>query len=82
MRLLLLALLAALLAEPYWRSPGDPQRQAVYVMPGIDAAAARAALDAPLADWHWLAAGGLDPDHDVRLVVVPPPRMARCIRFP
>lgn len=24
---------------------------------------------------HWLAAGGLDPDHDVRLVVVPPPRM-------
>lgn len=28
---------------------------------------------------HWLAAGGLDPDHDVRLVVVPPPRMARAL---
>lgn len=55
-RLLLLVQLAALLAEPYWRSPGDPQRQAVYVVPGIDAAAARSALDAPLADWHWLAA--------------------------
>jgi len=49
-------LLAALLAEPYWRSADDPERQAVYVMPGIDADAARAALDAPLADWHWLAA--------------------------
>ncbi len=28
---------------------------------------------------HWLAGGGLDPDHDVRLVVVPPPRMARAL---
>lgn len=28
---------------------------------------------------HWLAAGGLDPDHDVRLVVVPPPRVARAL---
>ncbi|MBR0680898.1 ABC transporter substrate-binding protein [Roseomonas eburnea] len=28
---------------------------------------------------HWLAAGGLDPDHDVRLVVVPPPQMARAL---
>ncbi|HEY5410279.1 MAG TPA: ABC transporter substrate-binding protein [Caulobacteraceae bacterium] len=25
---------------------------------------------------YWLAEGGVDPDHDVRLVVVPPPRMA------
>jgi two-component system, oxyanion-binding sensor len=28
---------------------------------------------------HWLAAGGLDPDADVRLVVVPPPRCARAL---
>jgi ABC-type nitrate/sulfonate/bicarbonate transport system substrate-binding protein len=28
---------------------------------------------------HWLAAGGLDPDHDVRLVVVPPPLVARAL---
>ncbi len=28
---------------------------------------------------HWLASGGLDPDHDVRLVAVPPPRMARAL---
>jgi ABC-type nitrate/sulfonate/bicarbonate transport system substrate-binding protein len=28
---------------------------------------------------HWLAAGGLDPDHDVRLVVVPPPQTARAL---
>jgi ABC-type nitrate/sulfonate/bicarbonate transport system substrate-binding protein len=28
---------------------------------------------------QWLAAGGLDPDHDVRLVVVPPPQTARAL---
>lgn len=28
---------------------------------------------------HWLASGGLDPDHDVRLVVVPPPQTARAL---
>lgn len=28
---------------------------------------------------HWLATGGLDPDHDVRLVVVPPPQTARAL---
>jgi ABC-type nitrate/sulfonate/bicarbonate transport system substrate-binding protein len=28
---------------------------------------------------HWLASGGLDPDHDLRLVVVPPPRMAEAL---
>lgn len=28
---------------------------------------------------EWLAAGGLDPDHDTRLVVVPPPQMARAL---
>jgi NitT/TauT family transport system ATP-binding protein/nitrate/nitrite transport system substrate-binding protein len=28
---------------------------------------------------HWLASGGLDPDNDVRLVVVPPPQTARAL---
>jgi ABC-type nitrate/sulfonate/bicarbonate transport system substrate-binding protein len=28
---------------------------------------------------HWLAAGGLDPDSDLRLVVVPPPRVAEAL---
>lgn len=28
---------------------------------------------------HWLASGGLDPDQDVRLVVVPPPQTARAL---
>jgi NitT/TauT family transport system ATP-binding protein/nitrate/nitrite transport system substrate-binding protein len=28
---------------------------------------------------EWLASGGLDPDHDVRLVAVPPPQMARAL---
>jgi ABC-type nitrate/sulfonate/bicarbonate transport system substrate-binding protein len=28
---------------------------------------------------HWLAAGGVDPDLDVRLVVVPPPLVARAL---
>jgi ABC-type nitrate/sulfonate/bicarbonate transport system substrate-binding protein len=28
---------------------------------------------------EWLASGGLDPDHDLRLVVVPPPQMARAL---
>jgi nitrate/nitrite transport system substrate-binding protein len=28
---------------------------------------------------YWLAAGGIDPDRDVRLSVVPPPRMAGCL---
>ncbi|WP_293394194.1 BatA domain-containing protein [Nevskia sp.] len=62
-RLLLIALLAALLAEPLWRSSGKADTAAVYVAPGIDANAARAAIDAPLADWHWLAAGAPSLDH-------------------
>lgn len=28
---------------------------------------------------QWMAEGGLDPDHDVRLVAVPPPQMARAL---
>jgi nitrate/nitrite transport system substrate-binding protein len=29
---------------------------------------------------YWLAGAGIDPDHDIRLVVVPPPRMAERLR--
>ncbi|MHB1531343.1 CmpA/NrtA family ABC transporter substrate-binding protein [Acidithiobacillus sp.] len=29
---------------------------------------------------HWLRAGGVDPDRDVQLVVVPPPRMVEALR--
>lgn len=29
---------------------------------------------------HWLAAGGVDPDRDLSLIVVPPPRMAESLR--
>jgi ABC-type nitrate/sulfonate/bicarbonate transport system substrate-binding protein len=29
---------------------------------------------------YWLAAAGIDPDHDIRLVVVPPPRMAERLK--
>jgi ABC-type nitrate/sulfonate/bicarbonate transport system substrate-binding protein len=28
---------------------------------------------------HWLAAGGIDPDHDIRLVVVPPQQSVRAL---
>ncbi len=29
---------------------------------------------------HWLAEAGIDPDHDVRLVITPPPRMTAQLR--
>ncbi|WP_091737740.1 CmpA/NrtA family ABC transporter substrate-binding protein [Phenylobacterium immobile] len=29
---------------------------------------------------YWLAAAGVDPDHDIRLVVVPPPRMGERLK--
>jgi ABC-type nitrate/sulfonate/bicarbonate transport system substrate-binding protein len=29
---------------------------------------------------YWLAQGGVDPDHDVRIVVIPPPRMVEQMR--
>ncbi len=28
---------------------------------------------------HWLAAGGLDPEQDIRLTVIPPPQVARAL---
>jgi hypothetical protein len=59
LRLLLLASLALLLAWPVWRGGAPPASPTpvVIVAPGIDAAAAHAALDEPRADWHWLEEG-------------------------
>lgn len=57
LRLLLLAVLALLLAQPVWREPGADDAKVVAVLPSVSAAAARAAVDAPTADWRWLAAG-------------------------
>ena len=57
LRLLLLAVLALQLAQPVWREPGTDDASVVAVLPSVSAAAARAAVDAPTADWRWLAAG-------------------------
>jgi hypothetical protein len=56
LRLLLLAALALLLAQPVrYAASGGPDW--VVVVPGIDRDAALAALAAPSAQWHWLAPG-------------------------
>ena len=63
LRLVLLATLALLLAQPV--ISGAPGGKAwVVVAPGIDRTDARAALAAPEAEWHWLAPGfpGLERD--------------------
>lgn len=55
-RLLLLATLALLLAQPVLH--GAPGHRAwVVVAPGADRADARAAVSAPQAEWRWLATG-------------------------
>lgn len=56
LRLLLLAALALLLAQPVLSGAPGGERW-VVVAPGIDRAQARAALAAPDAAWHWLAPG-------------------------
>jgi hypothetical protein len=56
LRLLLLAALALLVAQPVlYGAPGGERW--VVVAPGVDRAAARAATAAPDAAWHWLAQG-------------------------
>jgi hypothetical protein len=64
LRLLLLAALALLFAQPVL-SGVFGGRGWVIVAPGIDRADARAALDAPHAEWHWLAPGFPAFDRDV-----------------
>ena len=56
LRLLLLAALALLLAEPVLFGKPD-RRPWVLVAPGVDATAARRAIDMRSAQWHWLAPG-------------------------
>jgi hypothetical protein len=56
LRLLLLALLALLLAQPVLSGLAGAHHW-VAVAPGIDRTAAHAVLDAPDADWRWLAPG-------------------------
>ena len=57
LRLLLLAAIALLLALPFWRGGAEAQMPWVAVAPGVDAMTARAAVNAPGAQWHWLAPG-------------------------
>jgi hypothetical protein len=57
LRLALLALLAILLARPVLTEPPGAQASRVFVAPGSDLAAARAAVSASGADWRWLAPG-------------------------
>ena len=56
LRLLLLAVLALLVAQPVLYGVSGDERW-VVVAPGIDGAQARAAVAAPDAAWHWLAPG-------------------------
>ncbi|TDR42607.1 putative membrane protein (TIGR02226 family) [Tahibacter aquaticus] len=57
LRLLLLAAVALLLARPFGPGAGHGARDWVVVVPGVDAAAARARLSAGAAQWHWLQPG-------------------------
>jgi hypothetical protein len=57
LRMLLLATIALLMALPFWRSRAEPGVPWVAVAPGLDAMSARGAVDAPAAEWHWLASG-------------------------
>lgn len=63
LRLLLLAALAVLLAQPVL-SGVFGSRDWVAVAPGVGRADARAAIDAPDAAWHWLAPGFPALDRD------------------
>lgn len=54
LRLVLLVALALLLAEPVWRGERPASGDWVVVVPGVDAAQARAQLALPAAHWHWL----------------------------
>lgn len=57
LRLLLIATLALLVSMPVRRADAGPQAHWVVVSPQLSAEAARAALNRPDAEWHWLQAG-------------------------
>lgn len=63
LRLLLLAALALLLAQPVFYGAIGDQRW-VVVAPGVDRADARAAVAAQDAEWRWLAPGFPALEHD------------------
>ncbi len=54
LRLALLVALALLLAEPVWRGERAASGDWAVVVPGVDAAQARAQLALPAAQWRWL----------------------------
>lgn len=54
LRLLLLAAVALLLAQPHRQGYGGGAQDWAVVVPGVGAAAARARLQAPAAQWRWL----------------------------
>lgn len=57
LRLLLLAAVALLLAQPYRQGYGGGGEDWVVVAPGVEPSAARARLPAAAAQWHWLLPG-------------------------
>ena len=57
LRLLLLALLALLLARPVLTELAGTASAWIVVAPGVDRASARAAVNEPDAQWHWLGEG-------------------------
>lgn len=71
LRLLLLAALAVLLARPVMTQLAAPARAWVVVAPGADRTAARAAVPATSAEWHWLAAAFPPMDTDPPSAAIP-----------
>lgn len=71
LRVLLVALLALLLAQPVWRTPGGGAPARVFVAPGVDRAAAQAAIGADAAQAHWLAPGFPPIDQPMPQVALP-----------
>lgn len=57
LRLLLIAALALLVSMPVRRADAGSPVQWIVVSPQLSAQAARAALDRPNAEWHWLQPG-------------------------
>jgi hypothetical protein len=71
LRLFLLAALALLLAHPVMTEPAAPARAWVVVAPGADRAAARTAVSATSAEWHWLAPAFPPMDTDPPSAAIP-----------
>ncbi|RYD14492.1 MAG: hypothetical protein EOP90_12670 [Lysobacteraceae bacterium] len=57
LRVLLVTLLVVLLAEPVWKAIAPASQPRVFVAPGVERAAAQAAIGGDGAQVHWLAPG-------------------------